>query len=198
MTVPNNYGRTTWNFTCANGASAAVVQHFFETLNQDLTSQMLQDVAGTLEDWWTNSIGGQIGRAFFNQNTTLRSIVCTAFRQNPQLQEELIVGTAGTATGVSSPSEGAVVVSWYTAAAGRSYRGRSFWPGYDPDTLGNDGQLTAAQATSWTGTMNTLISQYELTASINMAVYSRKLDQMTEVLTPVVRRTIHHQSRRNS
>lgn len=200
MTVPNNFGRSTLNFSLCNGVPGAVVLHWFKSDLEDVSELTLTDMNAAIESWWTDSLGGQVGRAFFNNNTTLENIVSTAFRQTPQLQDELIVGTAGTATGIALPAETAVVVSWYTNTAGRSYRGRTYWPGPDPDQLGNDGQLTAAFQTNWTATMEQLRQQIGGVdaGNVDFAIYSRKLDVMTQIQSKLVRRTLHHQSRRNT
>lgn len=191
--------RITLNWELPNSEAAANVLH----AHFDATPAIgdLEDLATTFETWWTNGLGGEPAfKTAFHANTTLVSIQVTQLVGAPPLEHVLAVGTAGDGIGDAPPNESAIVVTWYTGFPGKSFRGRSFFGGYDTDAmLGTDGLVIPSQVVQMQETTQALVDAVgALINDVRLAVNSRTLEVLTPITTTVARSVPHHQSRRNS
>lgn len=93
---------------------------------------------------------------------TLDRVAIRDIRTANQALIESPVGSAGTATSQLLPRGNALVVTLRTALAGKSFRGRSYVPGFGEDSNDTGGRATAAAqaaAQAWIGDFNTALTQ---------------------------------------
>jgi hypothetical protein len=113
--------------------------------------------------------------------------------------------TAGAGVGTSAvepmPKQCAGITSWYTASAGRAYRGRTYWPFVSSSFLDINGELSAAGKTAIDNTASaiqslTAIAAGGRTATIQLAIYHRVTRLTTPVVVRLTRSQIATQKRR--
>ena len=189
-------------YTLPNGDTAVNVLWF---TRQDLADPSAGDVgtlAGLLASWvGSDNFQGETDLALYkhmNLATTISLVRVTSVGTTPPIQVASTINLAGVNTGLPLPNESAVVTTWYSAGVGRSYRGRSFFPGADPDMLDATGRLSSSQLTSWGATMAALADGLSSEGTFYQVVHSPTLSQNNQVLSSIVRAVIHHQSRRNA
>lgn len=112
---------------------------------------------------------------------------------------------AGTFAGESLPLQDAVVVTWRTALAGRSYRGRSYISSL-AESQQNAGTIAAAMITNYQSFCSAMYGGFVTNAAANNArlvVISRYLNKIerpnpigTAVFSYAVRPTVYSQRRR--
>lgn len=188
-----------FNFTLATGAEASVVRHMQGPAAW--TVALFEDVGDAIENWFNVADGGvNAAKDLFSNQVTLEEVVFTALAGAPQVEYVHEIGIAGTNAGSPVPPETSIVTKWNTGFPGRSFRGRSFWPGFWGSGLDADGLVAAANAVIYGNVMQRLIDDVNTAAASSVAfgVYSRLLDDITPITSVTVRRTPHHQSRRNS
>lgn len=192
--------RLAFNFTIPNGTEASVIRHIDNGgVALDNVNQLA--IAQAAVDWWdTVGAGGFQPIAQFAVGTVLQEVVLTQMAGVPPTELSVSSGVAGAAAGDAPPPESALVSTWRTISPGRSFRGRSFWPGYAWASLDSTGLLAAGNVPFWQGIMENLINDINNAggATQQFAVYSKTLDVMTPITGVTVRTTPHHQSRRNA
>lgn len=192
-----NLVRVQFEFDLSNGENGAVVQHCL--LNLTPTQARLAALAAAIETWATtgnpsSNLGLMETR---NVNTELTGIRCTALGTGSDLEAFEASNTPGSNTGNPLPPESALVTTWYTGFVGRSNRGRSYWPGQDPDTLDTTGEVNATQVNGLVQTMQDLVNNAYPAGDAAMHVYSRKNDTSRAVTAVAVRAVLHHIRGRN-
>lgn len=188
-----------FNFTMPNGDDAAVIRHVEWASAPDAAD--FAALGNEMKQWWDATEVGVTGmKTACVSSLVLKDVTITALAGAPALQHVESVNIAGTQPGDAPPNESSVVSTWYTGFPGRSFRGRSFWPGWATVNLSSAGVLEPAAVTVYQEKFD------RLTIDINTApsvvppvhcVYSRLLDVMTPVTSVVARNVLHHQSRRN-
>ena len=200
-TPPTGTVRVTYEFTLPNSLGGNVVQHFWHRDGAEPTTVDMDGLLSSIADWFNNDdYGADTNLAMFkhlNEHTTLTLLRAQTLDSTP-LGTTLSVGTAGTNTGLPLPSETAVVSTWRTGTLGRSYRGRSFWPGADPDMLASTGVLSSSQVTSWGTTLLAFLHKWHADPLWEFVVYSSHLNVITEVSDVTVQTILNHQRRRNT
>lgn len=200
MTAPVGTTRVTWIFSGANGATCNVVWHMWHVSGAEPTSAELITMLTSLKNWFTtDNYGASTNLAMYKHlsiQTNCSEVRAQTLDSTPTLAS-VTVGQAGVNTGPSAPNESAIVTTWRTATAGRSFRGRSFWPGYDPDMLDTTGLVSSSQITSWAATMNAMIATWNPAGNFQFSVYSPKLGLVTPITGVTVQPIVHHQRRRN-
>lgn len=194
-----SWSRITFNFTLPNSTPGTVVRHFDAAGGAPVLADY-QAMGQAVEDWWnTNPGAGPAALTQFHSNTTLESVTLTQMAGAAPLEYVHDIGTSGDGTGDAPPNESAIVTTWTSGIPGRSFRGRSYWPGYDLDILDGTGRLAGTTVANWNQIMNDLRDALNTAgATINgFAVYSRTLDQMTPITGVTTRNVPHHQTRRN-
>lgn len=188
------------NWQLPNGSAGASVWHGRTSAPGDPALVDCQAAADWVTEWFDTGGTGDPGKGFFNENLTLVSATATARGLDPAFQATSVSGVSGTATGIAAPNESAIVSTHYTQFVGKSFRGRTYWPGYDPDTLGDDGLLNPTSLANWTDAIANFVLGFTTQAAenIDLCVWSRTLDQLNSIQSSVVRSTPHHISKRNS
>lgn len=93
------------------------------------------------------------------------------------------------------------IVSWYTANAGRKYRGRTYWPFMPVNWVDNYGEVVAAGSVAYDLTAGVLqnftaVSNGGRTATVAMVIYHRVTGTHDNVVTRLTRATPATQKRR--
>jgi hypothetical protein len=199
MAYPDDVARVELKWTLPGGGSGVNVLHTRHPAT-NYTQPTVDEVADNFNDWYQNdNFGSETNEAFrkkLNANITLAEIVVTSLGAIP-FQKQLAVGVAGTGAGNPVPRESAVVTTWYTALAGRSRRGRSFWAGASVLDMQNDGTLSTAAGAGWQDAMDALVAGFDAASSSEFVVHSKTLGDTEEITSAVVRDLFHHQRRRN-
>lgn len=116
-----------------------------------------------------------------------------------------VQSTAGAGAGASGiipfPKQATGITSWYTANAGRAFRGRTYWPFLSSnyaDTNGeiNTGGVTAMDALAAAIQAISAINVTGRTATIQFGIYHRKTKSMSPIVVRTTRRTVATQKRR--
>lgn len=201
MPFPNNIARIDWHFTNGVGAHCHVIQHA-RCEAGDYDAGEVAIVGSFCRNAWDTvaflGTGIPAMKSQANLNTTLIDVTVTGLAAVTPPQHVEPVNVAGSQAGVALPPETALVVGWYTGMVGKSYRGRSYWPGLDFDQLENNGTLSAAALTAYTNMFNAYVDKMADTTPSALVVYSPTIPTSSLVTTAVVRDTPHHQRRRNS
>jgi hypothetical protein len=120
---------------------------------------------------------------------------------NPVGVQQTTNAGVGTAAVEPLPKQCAGITSWYTATAGRRFRGRTYWP--FPSSAWNDvnGELSGAGKTAADNIASavqglTSISSGGRTATIALGIYHRLTKLTTPVTVRLTRGTIATQRRR--
>lgn len=192
--------RTELLWTLPNGADATNVFHHLPSSPPDTGD--LTVLAGEWKKFWNGGSPYTTNgfKQTFPQNLTLQTIRCTGIGQDPAPQWEETVNTHNT-SGFPVPAESAVVTKWMSGSAGRSHRGRTFWPPVQLSALENGtGLLSTGSQTIMGQDILTLLTRLYtvISPTFEMVVWSRLLDTTDHVDSYDVRRTLHHQSRRNT
>lgn len=187
------------NFTMPNGDNASVIRHL--EFGAPITANDILIPGPVVEDWWDVDAGPvTAAKTAFVSALTLTDVTTTQLTGGPPLQAVWSVGITGTQPGDAPPNESSVVSTWYTGFPGRSFRGRSFWPGYAPTNLSSNGTLDDAATVVYQDKfdrLNDALNAIAGDSAANHCVYSRLLDVMTPITSVVARDVLHHQSRRN-
>lgn len=192
--------RLALNFQIPNGTEASVIRHCTNG-NVEVDNTEMVAVLAAIEDWWDATGAGASGaKVQFSTGTVLQDVVMTQMTGTPPDEVSASVNIAGTSAGDAPPPESAIVSTWTTGSPGRSFRGRSFWPGYAVLALDGTGLLAPGNVTVWTTIMENLTDAINNAgmALVQHAVYSKTLDVMTPITGTTIRSTPHHQSRRNA
>lgn len=186
----------TFNFTTPVGEEAAVVRHVHKT-GGALNQADLITLGASFVSWWEDD-DGPVARArvHFNNNLVLDDVTLTQMAGVPPLQVVTPSGLAGESALDAPPPESALVTTWYTGSPGRSFRGRSFWPSYATDAIGDNGTFLPASLAVIQDAFDRLLAVGS-PPGFEFVVYSRTLDVTTEITSVVLRSIPHHQSRRN-
>src|ERR1700741_465485 len=201
MAFPDEVARIDWRFTNGVGADVHVVQHARKDGGAAMTALECQVIADHCADSW--NIPGYLGGAVpamksqANNNTTLVEVAVTGLAPVTPPQAIVAVNVAGSQAGVALPPETALVVSFKTGVVGKSYRGRSFWPGLDPEQLENNGTLSGAALTAYQNMFQAYVDVMITNTDSGLCIWSPTLGIGTSVLTALVRDTPHPQRRRN-
>lgn len=126
---------------------------------------------------WEYSVGPPVTgfRTMRNNQTTLVEVKATSLHAipGPVSVEAIIANGVGSQAGTNVPAYVAVVVKWTTGLSGRSYRGRSYWPGLnyanlDPVT----GRIFSTAQANYVTEANRLLSMLT-TAGYTLVVASK-------------------------
>lgn len=149
--------------------------------------------------WLLDGSGGfsPSPRGLFDNTTQFIDVVATARGVFPNLQASETLAFNGSFNGIPLPAETALVSRWYTAFSGRSFQGRSFWPGVQSGLVDGTGLVNAASVASATAQLDGFRGICAVTLNVVQAVFSRTLQVMTPVDRTVLSRVLHHQRRRN-
>jgi hypothetical protein len=94
------------------------------------------------------------------------------------------VQSVGTSTAEILPANAALVVTWRTALAGRSFRGRTYL-GPSNETVNNGGIANATTVSTIQTAANTLITNIAAVTGFTLGVYSKRRTQPPESLSPL-------------
>lgn len=203
MPYPGNTCRAVFQFLLPNGSHGYVTPHFRTFDGTDYDNAGLAALGAMLEDWWDNADFQGEGnlvpmKNFFNENSSLEQIILTSLDPTAPPQHVQPVGIAGLNTSAPLPNETALVVTLYTGLVGRSFRGRNFWPGLSTNLMQDNGTLLDLTVSGLQENFDALINGLATEANNVVAVHSTFLGQVNQVISCVVRDTLHHQRRRNS
>lgn len=150
-------------------------------------------------NWLLDGNGGQVAvpRPLFDNTTTFVDVVATARGVDPAVFFQLDINLPGQFAGTPLPAETAVVSRWKTGKVGRSFQGRSFWPGVQSGVLDGTGLINSAALAGVEDQLGGIVDVLDSGDVVDLAVFSRKLQVLTEVNYVEVPRTLHHQTRRN-
>lgn len=112
----------------------------------------LDRIEGVFASWWTAT-----GRMQVSNNASLVLIVLDALGVENDLHKEYSAGwtAAGGLAVASAPPQETLAVKLATALAGRSYRGRIYWPGLSATQI-TSGLISATYRDSVVAAVNTL------------------------------------------
>lgn len=100
----------------------------------------------------------------------------------PPLEHTPSSAVVGTQTGNPLPNDVAFVISWKTAKAGRSYRGRTYIGGWTQNALATASDGSCTMSSSFGTTISTAVGALApLTGENKLVVYSPTLGEANEV-----------------
>lgn len=132
----------------------------------------LDDVVRSLHNAWKDQFHPSLVL------TTCRSTMLSI----PPLSEEATFNITGTSGTDGLPGVAPFVVSWKTAYAGRSYRGRNYYSGLT-EVAATLGVITGAVVTTLQGHVNTWLAQYGdggSSADYEVGVWSRVIGEIRD------------------
>ncbi len=132
---------------------------------------------------------------------TVAWTACSSVLDLSVVPPTIVAATPSSVTGASAGSCGAAqlsqVVTWRTASAGRSYRGRTYFGPFlysaCADGIWGSGQTTALQTAA-----AALISSIAANGSLKLCVLSRRHNTVTPITSSFVRNSVYTQRRRGS
>jgi hypothetical protein len=173
-----------YRFTLVNAQSAEV------TFSVTAPSTTAADVADDIEAAWASSIKNAQSDSTMLVSTSVTPLDGTAAATITP------VNITGTNTEDPVPDSIAAIVTLRTGLAGRSNRGRMYWPGMGVDMLSGDGYtLDSSFITGFQSAVDSWHSAMSGTSE-TLGVLSRALSSFREVTSLEVRRTIGTQRRR--
>jgi len=191
MVAPNNpnvakiamvFGRDTRTFVN--------VFHVFKTGGWDMTS--LTTVSNLFRDWWINTY-----RPNSSSAVSLRRIEARVY--NPALPLALDTDVSPPSPGIigTAPDTGAttLTMSWRSNLAGRKHRGRNYVVGLAEGEVNTDDTLASPRVTGIASAAGTLLSQL-IAAGLQMVIFHRVDNTVTNVLTVIIENLIDSQRRR--
>lgn len=202
MAYPGNTARAVFRFQLPNGTNGYVTPHVRTDAGLDYSQAELDGLVVQLGDWATaNNFQGATNTSLMGllvDDIILQDITLTTLTPGGALQAVEAVNQAGSIAQLPLPNEAALVTTWRTALVGRSFRGRSFWPGLAVTQMEANGTLNNGSTATFQTTFNALVDGIKSGTNSVMAVHSPTLLQANEVTSVTVRDIVHHQSRRNS
>lgn len=198
--LDNNHCKVEFLYSLPNGADGVNVWHFKKTAA--FTDTTLGNLNDAVKKFWTTGYGAgpTAWKTMHPTQVTLNDLRATTMELGNELQVTTAVNVAGTGTSPIA-TESATVVTWYTAGIGRSKRGRTYFP-CPPEALVDDtGQLAPANVTAAQAMIDKWLAGYAAEtgmADVFHGVLSRTLDDTFAINVGLVRRALHHQSRRNA
>lgn len=136
--------------------------------------------------------------AFFTTSTTIT--IGASVRDVSVTPNRIVAATPVTSVGSSTaeilPANAALVVTWRTAFAGRSFRGRTYL-GPSNETMNNGGVANGATVATMQTAANALITNIDAVAGMSFGVYAlrRTLPPFSETpfaaMTPITSATIN-------
>jgi hypothetical protein len=145
-----------------------------------LTNAIAVSLASILEASWNTHL-----KSKSHANTHFRQTVVTDVRSPSNPQFVVPWNVAGTASGAPLPNAVAAMISWSTALRGRSFRGRSYLPGFT-ESVSDGNSPDAGTITALEAFADDLIANYGGGSGPALGVASRKLG----VLNPITARSV--------
>ena len=132
------------------------VYHFLSP--HPVTVADLTAIGSNIATWVTGHLIGQMAPNVTVTNINLRDLTTAG---GAILDVPMTSGNVGTASGSPLSNAMALVASWRTGLAGRSFRGRTYVPGVTSVQLaaGSDNLVSTGTTTALVGVMNALVSQ---------------------------------------
>jgi len=149
------------------------------------TIARLTTIADTVKTWWDASLA-----PILNTSYVLQSIKVTALTAStgPQYIATYSSGNQGTNSGGEAAANAAAVISWRTAAIGRSYRGRTYVGALSEGEIDSAQTIAGATQTALLSAGTSLITALDGISCV-LAVLSRyaaKVLRVTGILTEII------------
>lgn len=124
-------------------------------------------------------------QSFYTNTTTIT--IAASVRDIAVNPNRIVAVSPATSTGVSTaeilPANVALVVTWRTAFAGRSFRGRTYL-GPSNETLNNGGIANGSTVTSMQTAANNLITNIQAVTGFNLVIFSKRRTEPPLSLSP--------------
>jgi hypothetical protein len=181
--------RAVFNAT-QHGSSRVTVLHYWRTDGWDMAN--LEALNIDLMLWWN-----EVGRFQMPDDMTLLDITTTALDNEPNIQDTLPCTSGCQGTRVEQPEPGNVTgtVSWRTASVGRSFRGRSYLPGFCTGDTNDDDTISSTRLVGMLAWAANLI-WYVTDGTVQLGVLSRKLNEIHPVTGWVIENVLDSMRRR--
>lgn len=176
-----------WVYSFEN---SEMVNSFYWKFTEPINESILAAVIDNANTWWDENLR-------LEQVSALSLIKMRATDLTSQNAQSVEVGISppvqGANTGQALPANVAYQVSWTTGFRGRSFRGRSFWPGFPEDDSSGSTWATAVHTRTAVYAYNLRIVDFE-PYTATPVVCSREYNGVPRtvgVATPITGHTIY-------
>lgn len=193
----NQVIRGTIQWTLSGGQDAFNVLHFGTAEVGTVGQPQVDDAAAMMADLVQDAFATFRITAITADTVNIVAAAARTVDPTNPLQSTVPLALVGTGSGDALPFESAWVTTHYTELASRRGRGRTFMPGlangYVPDGA-MDATVVSQMTDLWDGWRAHVAADTEL----EFVVWSPTNNSARTVTSSLVRRTIHHQSSRNT
>jgi len=157
-----------------------------------ITQADLDAIATNLRDWWAGP-----GRTASNTQLALFEVTATDISVEGGAQSTLPVSPpiTGSVASASAPGNVTGTASWRTNRTGRSFRGRTYWPGFYDGGINDDGTINASLVTAVAVAAANLLFGF-VPVGFLLAVASQVLHTSEPIMRVVVENVVDSQRRR--
>ena len=182
-----------------NGVPVVNVFNVLDTESHD--EARLGEIADTFKDWWDTFVAPMQSTSYILQSIKATNLTSSA---GPQVIRAYSTSNTGTNGGGEAAGNAAAVISWKTAAIGRSFRGRTFVGALAETELSTAQSLDSATVTALLSAGTNLLDALDAIGA-KLAVLSRiaagvvrVAGLLTEIIAVVVDNKVDSQRRRTA